>query len=161
MQRLVLDNYYYQLPSNYSKEKQKISTYLNTHSALTKAAISEIRQMNNNTNKAYKNIESNNIPKIYINANSGFRSVDEVKEYYKWMNNRMKELGMKEVQVPNDEKIKELLLEYIKWTDERINPYIELLGNTQLILLPGDHMIFEQKPKELAYIIKQFIVSLD
>ena len=161
LQRFVLDNYYYPLPSNYSNEKQKIADYLNTNSALTKAAISEIKEMNNNTNKVYEIIEKNNIPKIYINAHTGFRSIDEVKEYFGWMNVRMKELGMEKVKIPSDEIILDLLTDYAKWTDEKIKPYIESLGNTKLVLLPGDHMIFEQKPEELADIIKEFIINLD
>lgn len=161
LQRFVLDNYYYPLPSNYSNEKQKISNYLNTHSALTKAAISEIKHMNNNTNKTYKNIKKNDIPKIYINANTGFRSVDEVKEYIRWINSRMKELGKEETQMPIDEMLESLLTDYIKWTNEKVKPYIESLGNTKLVLLPGDHMIFEQKPNELANIIKEFIDNLE
>lgn len=157
----MLDDYYYPLPSNYSTEEQKRANYLNIHSASTRAKISEIREMNNSTNATYKNIKSNNIPKIYINANTGFRSAEEVKEYIKWMNNRMKELGRPESKIPSDDVIGDLLQEYIKWTDEKIIPYIESLGNTQLILLPGDHMIFEQKPEELATIIKEFIDNLD
>lgn len=90
LQRLVLNNYYYLLPNNYSKDKQKVADYLNIHSAITKASISEIREINNNTNKTYNSIKSNNIPKIYISANNGFRTIDELKEYISWINNRMK-----------------------------------------------------------------------
>lgn len=161
LQRFVLDNYYYPLPSNYSNEEQKIANYLNTHSALTKASISELKEMNNNTNKTYENIKSNDIPKMYINANSGFRSASEVKEYINWMNIRMKELGFEEPEMPSDKTIADFIIDSTNWTNERIKPYIELLGNTELILLPGDHMIFEQKPEELAEIIKEFIINLD
>lgn len=38
---------------------------------------------------------------------------------------------------------------------------INLLGNTKIINLPGDHYIFEQRPDELASIIKEFINSID
>ena len=38
-----------------------------------------IYDKNNNTNKAYKNIKSNNIPKIYINS-KGYSRIEEVKE---------------------------------------------------------------------------------
>lgn len=161
LQRLVLDNYYFPLPSNYSKDEQKIANYLNIHSSITKASMSEIREINNNTNKSYDSIKSNNIPKIYISANTGFRTIDELKEYISWANNRMKELGKEEKEVPNDKVLEKVLEEYSKWRDERIKPYIESLGNTKLVPLPGDHMIFEQKPEELTIIIKDFITNLD
>lgn len=160
LQRLVLENYYYPLPSYYSKENQKISTYLNTHSAITKASLSEIKEMNNNTNKAYKSIKSNDIPKIYITS-KGFRTIDELKEYVKWINDRQKELGMQISQVPSDEILEDNIEELIKWEKEKIKPYTDLLGNTDIILLPGDHMIFEQKPNELAKIIKEFVDDLN
>lgn len=161
LQRLVLNNYYYPLPSYYSDSEQKISNYLNTHSALTKAALSEIKEINNNTNKSYNSIKSNNIPKIYINSSSGFREIDDLKEYIKWINERQEEAGLKISPMPLDEILKKNIKEGIKWENERIKPYTDLLGNTKIILLPGDHMIFEQKPSELAQIIKEFINSLD
>ena len=60
-----------------------------------------------------------------------------------------------------DENIMKVIEEMIKWEKERIKPYINLLGNTEIVYLPGDHMIFEQRPDELAQIIKEFIVSLE
>lgn len=161
LQRLVLDNYYYPLPSNYSKEQQKISDYLNTHSIVTKANLSEIKEMNNNTNKAYNSIVSNDIPKIYINASTSFKSKDEIVEYVNWVKERQEELGMEVNVMPSDEDIEEIIETMIKWEEEKIKPYISLLGNTNLVSLPGDHMIFQQKPDELAEIIIDFISNID
>ncbi len=160
LQRLVLENYFYPLPSYYSKENQKIATYLNTHSALTKAIISEIKEMNNNTNKAYKNIRSNNIPKIYI-ASTGYRTIEELRENIYWVNDRQKELGLEITSMPSDEVLESIVEEAIKWEEEKIRPYIDLLGNTEIVLLSGDHMLFQQKPDELSEIIKEFMTNLE
>lgn len=160
LQRIVLENYFYPLPSYYSKENQQISTYLNTHSAINKAKISEIEEINNNTNKAYNNIISNDIPKIYITS-KGFRTIDDLKENIEWINDRQKELGLEISPMPSDEILEDTIKEAIKWEEEKIKPYTDLLGNTEIVLLPGDHMIFQQKPNELAQIIRNFVISLD
>lgn len=161
LHRLVLDNYFYPLPSYYSNENQKIVDYLNIYSITNKAKLSEIKEMNNNTNKAYNSIVSNDIPKIYISSSSAFRTIDEFKEYINWINDRQEELGEDKIKMPSDEIIEKYIDEFIKWKEEKIIPYINLLGNTELVLLPGNHMIFQEKPEELTKIIRDFIVNLD
>lgn len=46
-------------------------------------------------------------------------------------------------------------------SEERLMPYIEKMGNCELICLGGDHMIYEQKPIECGEMIKNFIDGLD
>lgn len=158
IQRLFINDYTDPLPSKYSKEQQKYSDYLNIKASMNKAMLSEIKEKNNNINKAYKSIKSNDIPKIYISATRGARTIDELKEDLKWISKRKKELGLESItQIPSDDKLNKLIEENIKWENENIKPYTDLLGNTEIILLSGDHYIFEQKPNELANIIKEFI----
>ena len=40
-------------------------------------------------------------------------------------------------------------------------PYLEKLGNCELVSLSGDHLIYEQKPDECGQIIRNFIDGLD
>ena len=61
----------------------------------------------------------------------------------------------------SDERIMESIEENIKWENEKLLPYINLLGNTKIIELPGDHYIFEQKPGELSNIMIEFIEKID
>ena len=42
----------------------------------------------------------------------------------------------------------------------RLYPYCEKMGNCKVVLMPGDHNIFEQYPKELGHVIKDFIDKL-
>lgn len=161
LHRLVLDNYFYPFPSYYSKENQKIVDYLNIHSIINNAKLSEIKEMNNNTNKTYNSIVSNDIPKIYISSSYAFRTIDEYKEYINWINDRQEELSEDKFEIPNNETIKKMIDQFINWEEEKIMPYINSLGNTEIVLLPGDHLIFLEKPEKLSKIISDFIASLD
>jgi len=43
---------------------------------------------------------------------------------------------------------------------ETICPYAEKMGNCRVILLPGDHMIYEMKPEACGKLIKEFTDGL-
>lgn len=158
--RLVLHKYFYKLPSNYSKKDNQITDALNLKNITSLAKISEQKLIIENSIKAYKNINKNDIPKIYICANKGFRNKDEFKEYYEWVRNRQNELNLKVFEI-DDESIDNIIKMYEDFRNKYIIPYVEKLGNTKLIYLPGDHYIFEQKPKELSNIIVDFIEKLE
>lgn len=158
--RLVLHKYYYKLPNIYSKKDNFIADSLNIKNLTSFAKLSEEKLMVKNTTKAYDNIKTNNIPKIYISANTGFKNKKELKEYLNWVINRQQELNLKKAPKIDDSKINLLLKQYEDWRNNRVIPYIEKLGNTELIYLPGDHYIFQQKPDELSKIINNFIEKL-
>ena len=61
----------------------------------------------------------------------------------------------------SDEKIQEQVDSFAKQREEVIDPYTEKMGNCEVILLGGDHMIYEQKPEECGEVIKSFIDGLD
>lgn len=150
------------LPSEYTKEQQKLTDYLNIKSSINKALLSEIKEKNNNANKAYQRIKSNDIPKIYIESSRGARTIEEVKEDLKWVTKRKQELGLETIStMPSDNKLTQLIEQNMELEKEQIIPYTDLLGNTEIKLLSGDHYIFEQKPDELARIIKDYINDLD
>lgn len=159
--RMVLHNYYYKLPDIYSTEDNKITDSLNIKSLVTYAKLSEEKEINHNANFAYENMVTNQIPKVYICSSTGFTTIEEFKEYNTWVAKRQEELGLPSTELPDDDTLEEILLEYSKWREEKINPYIEKLGNTKFVLLPGDHYIFEQKPEELRDTIKAFVDDLE
>lgn len=161
LQRLHIKDYLDPLPSHYNEEQQKYTDNLNIKASMNKALLSEIKEKNNNINKAYKSIKSNDIPKIYISATRGARTIEELKEDLKWISKRKKELGLPVTTTdPSDEKLNGVIEDNIKWQNERLKPYTDLLGNTEIVLLSGDHYIFEQKPDELASSINKFINEL-
>lgn len=162
MQRFSIRDVSDPLPSEYTKDEQKLTDYLNIKSSMNKAPLSEIKEKNNNANKAYQSIKSNDIPKIYIEASRGARTIEEVKEDLKWVVKRKQELGLETIStMPSDNKISQLIEQNIEIEKGQIIPYTDLLGNTEIILLSGDHYIFEQKPNELTKIIKDFINKVD
>lgn len=162
MQRLKTSEITEPLPNQYNKVQQEYTDYLNINACVNKASLSEIKEKNSNANKAYENIKSNDIPKIYINATRAERTVEEFKETLEWVSKRKKELGLETITtMPSDELILQEIEKNIKWENENLLPYINLLGNTKIINLPGDHYIFEQKPDELANVIKEFIKSIN
>ena len=61
----------------------------------------------------------------------------------------------------DDKTIDEILDNFEKARQEKLMPYIEKMGNCELICLGGDHMIYEQKPVACGEMIKSFIDGLD
>lgn len=59
------------------------------------------------------------------------------------------------------EPIKEVLAEYENLRNDIIYPYAEKMGNCKVVLLPGDNMIYTQKPAECGKIVKDFLDGLD
>ena len=162
MQRFNICDVSDPLPDGYTKDEQKLTDYLNIKSSMNKAPLSEIKEKNNNTNKAYQSIKSNDIPKIYIESSRGARTIEEVKENLQCVMKRKQELGLKTITtMPSNDKITQMIEQNIEMEREQIMPYIDLLGNTEIKLLSGDHYIFEQKPNELTRIIKDFINNVD
>lgn len=162
LQRPFIHNYYYKLPNNYSEKDQKISDVLNTKSTITNAKLSETEEINSNTNKAFNSIVENDIPKIYIDASSGFTTIEELKESSSWLKERQQEVGIQvEEESTTDAQLQKALESNENWRKTKVIPYIEKLGNTKLILLPGNHQIFEEKPRELNTIIKEFMKELN
>ena len=42
-----------------------------------------------------------------------------------------------------------------------IKPYIEKMGNCEMVLLGGDHFIFAQRPNDCADVIEQLLEKID
>ena len=47
------------------------------------------------------------------------------------------------------------------WSQKKIYPYAEKMGNCKVELLGGDHQIYQQRPDECAKILKDFVDGLD
>lgn len=74
----------------------------------------------------------------------------EMTEYLEWLG-RLKEKNHFEItsytEIP-DEKFQKQIDEFEKSRQDIIYPYAEKMGNCKVVLLPGDHAIYEQKPEE-------------
>ncbi|MBR5320452.1 MAG: hypothetical protein IKU41_01265, partial [Clostridia bacterium] len=48
-----------------------------------------------------------------------------------------------------------------KMRDTRLQPYLDKMGNCELVLLPGIHCIYDQRPDDVADIIRDFLDRIE
>ncbi|MCH5204885.1 MAG: alpha/beta hydrolase [Oscillospiraceae bacterium] len=162
--RYVLRNYFYHYPDNFTEEEQYLGDALALMTFESFAQIAETGMCPTNSRDAFNGIITNDVPKLYICSSWGFETKEDIFEHIKWINRQMeinglsKELGLTDY---DDETISQILDEYKNARDEIIYPYAEKMGNCKVVCLGGDHMIYEQKPKECAEIVLGFLSELD
>lgn len=164
--RYVIRKYYYLYPDNFSDEEQELGDALSLITLDSIAPISEDGLIAKNAQDAFNGIVTNDIPKLYICADWGFQTKEDVIEYHKWLNRQIEKNHIDTSLRPTeyedtDEKLQKLLNEYEKVRQDTLDPYAEKMGNCEVVCLAGDHMIFEQRPDECGEIIKNFIDELD
>lgn len=162
--RFALRKYFYLYPDNFSDEEQKIGDVLMLRTLDSIAPISEEFLIVQNAQKAYNDIISNDIPKIYICASWGIDSKENIEEYNAWTNRQIVKNNLSVPLRPtsyDDDKTAKIIEEYRDARNSIIYPYAEKMGNCEVVLLSGDHMIYEHKPEECGEIIKNFIDKLD
>ena len=161
--RYVIRNYSYALPEIYSEEEQYLAdglTYLTLDSIDTEYENSNLAV---NAQKAFNEIKTNDIPKLYISSSWGFTNEEEVIEHINWTIEQQKANNMELSKSPEelgDGVITNFLNSCEKTREEILYPYLEKLGNCEIKLLGGDHMIYMQKPHEVAELIIDFLNNL-
>lgn len=164
--RFVLRKYFYLYPDNFSEEEQRLGDALELMTGDSIAPVSEAVLIAKNAQDAFKGIITNDVPKLYICASWGLETKEDVIEYNKWINRQIEINNLDMPSRPteyddNDEKLKEILDTFEESRQDIIYPYAEKMGNCEVVLLGGDHMIYEQKPEECGEIIKKFIDELE
>ncbi len=155
----------------------------------SRALLSESEHEVRNISTAWDTIVTNDIPKIYISTAyftaedieadgiltdemiddlmSDRRSLkSELEEQYK--NGEIPKVVYDELlpELPDSQaESRQMALEdYLEmghdYKERILLPYFDKLGNCELINLPGDHLIYEQKPDECGQIIRDFIDGL-
>ena len=163
--RYVIRQYYYLLPDNYSGEEQYLCDALQLMTMDSVAPESESCLLAQNAQAAWDSIITNDVPKLYICASWGFQNTDELRAFLEWFRALMEKNHLD----PNthgstnkdDEKLRQDIAEFEKGRETVIYPYAEKMGNCEVVLLGGGHMIYEQKPEECGAVIKAFIDGLD
>lgn len=61
----------------------------------------------------------------------------------------------------DDERLQQQINELAEGRETVLYPYAEKMGNCEVVLLGGDHLIYEQKPEECGEIVKTFLDGLD
>lgn len=162
--RFVLHKYCYPLPENYSEEEQYLTDALDLLTMDSIATTNEWGVMPQNAQKAFNEIVTNDVPKLYICASWGIDNWDTMQEYYDWVNGQIERGNLdmpKWKNIEDEDKRKKILDSYEETRKEILYPYLEKMGNCRYVALGGDHYIFEQKPAECGEILKEFIDGLE
>ena len=161
--RFVLKNDFYLYPDNYTKNEQYLGDALSIRTMSSIATLSECTNTPSNAQKAFKEIVTNDVPKLYICSGWGFKTREDFVEYTKWINGQreLNNLGDPSDENPSDEIVDKALKQSEDNRQNILMPYLEKMGNCELICLGGDHMIYEQKPIACGEMIKNFIDGMD
>ena len=152
---------------NDDEQKAEYAMTLMTYDS--RALLSESKQESRNINTAWEAILTNDIPKIYIST--AYFTAEDIEaddiltdEMIDELMSDRKELKA-ELPKTQEERRQMALEDYLEigrdYKERVLLPYLEKLGNCELVSLPGDHLIYEQKPDECGQIIRNFIDGLD
>lgn len=149
---------------DYSEEEQRMSDIMSLMTMQSDAFVSDIKCAVANTDKTWKMMQPNDVPKLYINSTNAYQTVDELMADDVLTEYMINELTESFEGSDDERKAKAYELEFEereKYKKEKILPYIEKLGNCEIADLPGGHFIHLEKPAKCAHIIKDFIGGLD
>ncbi|MEE3405913.1 MAG: alpha/beta hydrolase, partial [Acutalibacteraceae bacterium] len=152
-----------------SDDEQKAEYAMALMTYDSRALLSESKQESRNINTAWEAIVTNDIPKIYIST--AYFTAEDIEadgiltdEMIDELMSDRKELKA-ELPKTQEERRQMALEDYLEigrdYKERVLLPYFEKLGNCELVSLPGDHLIYEQKPDECGQIIRNFIDGLD
>ncbi|OPZ19985.1 MAG: haloalkane dehalogenase [Firmicutes bacterium ADurb.BinA205] len=152
-----------------SNDEQKAEYAMTLMTYDSRALLSESEQESRNINTAWEAIVTNDIPKIYIST--AYFTAEDIEaddiltdEMIDELLSDRKELKA-ELPKTQEERRQMALEDYLEigrdYKERILLPYLEKLGNCELVSLPGDHLIYEQKPDESGQIIRNYIDGLD
>lgn len=173
-----------------SEDAQRAEYALTLMTYDSRALLSEKEQETRNIQTAWDSIITNDIPKIYISTayfteediKADGILTDEMIDSL--MSDRREMKAELEKQYKNGEISQEIYDKFLPelpdtpeesrqmaledmlhsgqdYKQRILLPYLEKLGNCELISLPGDHLIYEQKPAECGQIIRDFMDGLE
>ncbi|WP_051411473.1 alpha/beta fold hydrolase [Ruminococcus flavefaciens] len=142
---------------NYTDEQRKYSEALNLHNTFNHAFAYEEEHSNEICDTAFNEIKTNDVPKVYICAH-GFQTKEEVDEWQAWEQQECEFVGKEYKKAPDIFYDMEWLKNY---RDTELQPYLDKLGNCELVLLPGIHCIYDQRPDDVAEIIVDFLDRIE
>lgn len=164
--RLVIRDYFYHYPDNYSQKEQMLGDALTYLTLDSLAPESESLLIAKNAQDAFNGIIANEVPKLYVCASWGIDSVEDIIETHRWINRQIEinrlNVALRPVTVEGNEELFERQIALFREGREKtIYPYAEKMGNCEVVLLAGDHMIYEQKPLECGTLLKGFLERLE
>ncbi|MCR4566774.1 MAG: alpha/beta hydrolase [Pseudobutyrivibrio sp.] len=151
---------------DYDKDLLDTACYLSAKTEASKAGEAESGLSVDNSVETGKALKSNDIPKIYINCVLGYETIndlekDKVDTNYALMLLNEYGISTEGLDANDKDKVYELTMDTIEKLREKYTiPYVESIGNCQLVNFPTSHLLFMTKPVEAGNIIEDFIDEL-
>lgn len=120
----------------------------------SRAAVSEMLNVQKNCNFKFEHMEPNDVPKMYISVMRAFHTKEELISEG-WTANRLR--SEMAVGGAGDDEVCENCLSSIAQSVPALNNYVEKLGSCELTELRGRHEIMFDKPGECGALLKAFI----
>ena len=141
---------------------------MNLHNRFNYASSYEEEHSNEFCDTAYNEMKQNDVPKVYISSSFAFRTKEEIDEMLEWDKRECEFKGMNQPRFVADvDYIKKFpesgydmdMLQKLR--DTELQPYLDKMGNCELVLLPGIHCIYDQRPDDVAEIISDFLERIE
>ena len=161
--RYGLRNEHYLYPDPFSEEEQALGDALDQMTQDSIAPVSESALRRQNARTAWSGIIANDIPKLYICSSWGAQTKEDLIERNQWLNGQIarNRLDMPLICTDYDDETAENILNRMAELRQTIlSPYANKMGNCRIVLLPGIHAIYEQKPDACGKLVKDFLAAL-
>ena len=162
--RYVLRRECYLYPDLFTEEEQALGDALGLMTMESIAPVSESSLTRRNARAAFAGIVPNDVPKLYICATYGAQTSDDLKERNEFVNRQIAKnnLDLPALTAEYDDETAEAILRRMEELRRTIiEPYAEKMSSCRIVLLPGEHMIYMQKPDACGSIIRAFLSELD
>ena len=162
--RYLLRSECYLYPDLFTAEEQALGDALGLMTMESIAPISESGLCRRNARAAFAGIVANDVPKLYICASWGAETVDDLIERNQFLNRQIEKNRLGRPSLPteyDDATAKAILQKMDELRRTVIQPYADKMGSCRIVLLPGEHMIYMQKPDACGTLIRDFLAELD
>lgn len=144
------------------KEQEEQAVYLMSRTLGAHAVADEMDRIDWAVDYVWREMQTTEIPKLSISASYAYRTKED------FINDGITAESLLNIWVPasmKDASEDEIYEEALRLMEQRRTeweePYCEKLGNCEVVELPGDHVLFLDKPEECSRIITAFIERLD
>ena len=161
--RYSLRNEHYLYPDPFSEEEQVLGDALDLMTQDSVAPVSESALRRRNARTAWSGIVANDIPKLYVCSSWGARTKEDLIERNRWLNGQIARNHIDQSLLRtdfDDETAEEILNRMVELRQTILSPYADRMGNCRIVLLPGIHAIYEQKPDACGELVKDFLSTL-
>ena len=161
--RYVLRRECYLYPDLFTGEEQALGDALGLMTMESIAPVSESGLCRRNARASFAGIVPNDVPKLYICASWGAQTAEDLKERNEFVNRQIEKnrLDMPSLPTEYDDATAQAILERMDELRRTIiQPYADKMGSCRIVLLPGEHMIYMQKPDACGTLIRDFLAEL-